>query len=220
MAAPIITCPACTKKFKGKEGIEGKRIKCPLCATPFVVPGKPAPQAKAGAAAVSGEDGEIMLKEEEPGPQVQAQQQDQRTGWNPEDEDANPYDLGEFDERVRCPNCAKLMESEKAVICIYCGYNTMTREWGKTTKAMSSPIFRAAMPTALATVAGSCASLVNTTGISTSARTVNRSSTTSQPTAICPVGVCRSLLSDKTRSSTTVLATEIAMPNTMPELTD
>ncbi len=48
----------------------------------------------------------------------------------------------------------------------------------------------------------------------TSATTVNRSSTTSQPTAICPVRVCRARLSDSTRMSTTVLATEIAPPNT------
>ena len=46
--------------------------------------------------------------------------------------------------------------------------------------------------------------------------TVNRSSTTSQPTAMWPVGVCRSLLSASTRISTTVLATEIARPKTSP----
>ena len=46
--------------------------------------------------------------------------------------------------------------------------------------------------------------------------TVKRSSTTSQPTAMWPDGVCRSLLSARTRTRTTVLATDNAMPNTMP----
>ena len=49
----------------------------------------------------------------------------------------------------------------------------------------------------------------------TSTRTVKRSSTTSQPTAMWPVGVCRSPLSASTRMSTTVLDTEIASPKTM-----
>ena len=58
------------------------------------------------------------------------------------------------------------------------------------------------------------------TGNSTRTTTVNRSSTTSQPTAMCPDGVCRSLLSASTRSNTTVLATEMASPNTTPACHD
>ena len=54
------------------------------------------------------------------------------------------------------------------------------------------------------------------TGSSTSTSTVKRSSTSSQPTATCPAGVWSASLSASTRSSTTVLATEIARPNTMP----
>ena len=38
--SPIITCPECRKKFKGKADLEGKKIKCPLCAKAFVVPGE------------------------------------------------------------------------------------------------------------------------------------------------------------------------------------
>ena len=45
--------------------------------------------------------------------------------------------------------------------------------------------------------------------------TVSRSSTTSQPTAMCPAEVCSSRLSDSTRTSTTVLATESDRPNTI-----
>src|SRR6478752_4361840 len=56
----------------------------------------------------------------------------------------------------------------------------------------------------------------STTGSITNANTANKSSTTNQPTAMRPVAVCRSLLSARTRSMTTVLATEIDTPNTIP----
>ena len=55
-----------------------------------------------------------------------------------------------------------------------------------------------------------------TAGSSTSTSTVKRSSTTSQPTAMWPAGVCRSPWSASTRMSTTVLATERARPKTSP----
>jgi hypothetical protein len=140
MAAPIITCPACTKKFKGKEGLEGKRIKCPLCATPFVVPGGAAEQVKAGApepkVKKSGGDLPIKLQEEE-GTAPAAQKPQQRVTWDAADDNKDPYKLGDFDLRSRCPNCANLMASEDAVICVFCGYNTQTREWGQTVKAVA-----------------------------------------------------------------------------------
>ena len=53
-------------------------------------------------------------------------------------------------------------------------------------------------------------------GSSTNTNTVKMSSTTSQPTATWPACVCRRLLSVSMRKSTTVLATEIARPNTKP----
>lgn len=35
---PIETaCPKCTKVVKAKEELAGKRVKCPACATPFVI---------------------------------------------------------------------------------------------------------------------------------------------------------------------------------------
>jgi hypothetical protein len=132
MAAPIITCPACTKKFKGKEGIEGKRIKCPLCSTPFVVPADVAAQAKAGPS----KEAAYQRKQEAEASSRLANPQ-QRVSWNKEDDDSSAYKMGEFDERPRCPNCANLLEHSKAVICLYCGYNNQTRQWGQTVQAMS-----------------------------------------------------------------------------------
>ena len=60
----------------------------------------------------------------------------------------------------------------------------------------------------------------NTAGISTRTSTVNTSSTTSQPTARCPVGVCSWPLSLSILTRTTVLATESATPKTSPAARD
>ncbi len=130
MAAPVITCPACTKKFKGKEGLEGKRIKCPLCATPFVVT---AAQLKAGGGDGKGQAKGAAAKPAGAAPSMAKQQ---RVSWSKEDEDSTGYQLGQFDLRARCPNCANLMESEEAIICVFCGYNTQLRTWGQTVKAI------------------------------------------------------------------------------------
>ena len=51
----VITCPECTKKFKGKSDLQGKKIKCPFCAKPFVVSAAKAP-VKAPAPPVKGAD--------------------------------------------------------------------------------------------------------------------------------------------------------------------
>jgi len=118
----VITCPECRKKFKGKGNLQGKKIKCPLCAKPFVVaeekkpkPVPPAPEAVAAPAAP---------------PLGFADDPD-------EDNDPNPYGVTELDIAPRCPVCAQLMADEKAFICLFCGYNTLTREMGKTEKTLS-----------------------------------------------------------------------------------
>ncbi|MCI0737924.1 MAG: hypothetical protein L0Y72_02690 [Gemmataceae bacterium] len=103
MAAGIITCPSCSEKFKGKGQLVGKRIKCPFCTQPFVVP-----SAAKGVAA-----GAAM------------------------DDDPNPYGITNLDIRPRCPHCANLMADEDAFICLYCGYNTLTRELGQTKKVVA-----------------------------------------------------------------------------------
>ncbi len=67
---------------------------------------------------------------------------------------------------------------------------------------------------------GSCAapppSAWATTGSSTSASTIARSSTISQPTAMRPLAVVTALRSSRAFSSTTVLATDRLRPSTSP----
>ena len=66
----------------------------------------------------------------------------------------------------------------------------------------------------------SLAVIIAAAGSSTSASTMARSSTTSQPTAMRPRSVSRMCRSCKARIITTVLATESARPNTRPAAHD
>ena len=120
--SPVITCPECKKRFKGKADLAGKRIKCPLCAKPFVVPAeKPVETIPSAAAAEAPPPAAAPFKFAD----------------EDEEDDKNPYGVTELDIAPRCPHCANLMADEKAFICLFCGYNTMTRELGSTEKTLS-----------------------------------------------------------------------------------
>lgn len=110
--SPIITCPECAKKFKGKGDLSGKRIRCPFCTKVFVVPAGVKEAVKAAPAKIFHDD----------------------------DDDKNPYGVTHLDISPRCPNCANLMEDEKAFVCLFCGYNTLTRELGHTEKAIGHTV--------------------------------------------------------------------------------
>ncbi len=117
----LITCPECTKKFKGKSDLAGKKVKCPACGQPFVVPGgaKAKPQAKPPAV-----------------PEPPPSRAPGSPSWD-EDEGPANYDVNAQDLTPRCPHCAKELLSADAVVCIYCGYNVLTRTMGQTTKAIA-----------------------------------------------------------------------------------
>ena len=129
-APTTISCPACNKRFKGKPELAGKKIKCPVCGVPFVVP-------------AIDDDATIQLADDaiqpaKPRPPVKAAPKPVMApaapAPAPEPAEDAAYGLGEIDISAKCPNCAKPMANETAVICVYCGYNTLTREHGKTKK--------------------------------------------------------------------------------------
>jgi hypothetical protein len=134
-APPIITCPRCEKKFKGKVELFGKRIRCPGCSKPFVVP---SPDSK-----IDEKDLKNILdfKEDD---DVKAAEEIKKGIQIPmgrrffEDDGPAQYDVTHEDDIPRCPNCANPLESADAVVCLYCGYNTSTRTWGKTKKVLQS----------------------------------------------------------------------------------
>lgn len=113
----VISCPECTKKFKGKSALVGKKIKCPFCTKPFTVP-----------------DPHVQAAEK--AKEAAAAPQKQRIVFDDEDQTPGAYGVTDLDIRPRCPNCANLMASDDAFICLFCGYNTLTRTWGKTEKVI------------------------------------------------------------------------------------
>src|SRR4051794_18284484 len=114
-----VACPNCEKKFKPKGDVQGKKIKCPFCKDPFVVPaaknGSEAKSAKVKAA-------EVKPPREEPPAPVAAPPVEQRNPDSDFDTDDNPYAVKNQDLTPRCPHCAKELQSANAVVCIYCGY--------------------------------------------------------------------------------------------------
>jgi hypothetical protein len=132
MATTItVTCPECQKQIKAPPEIVGKKIRCKGCEHTFIAKAdsgaiKPAPGGKGppdkGAKAPPDKAG-ITKAPAKP-----------KDKDEDEDEDANPYGVTTLDLAPRCPNCANEMESEEAIICLHCGYNTMTRQQARTRK--------------------------------------------------------------------------------------
>ncbi|MBY0525030.1 MAG: zinc-ribbon domain-containing protein [Gemmataceae bacterium] len=114
MATPlVVACPECQKQIKATDELKGKKVRCKGCGHIFVLEPpaahKPAKPAPAKAAAKD------------------------------DDEDANPYGLKDAEEVVpRCPHCAKELDAADAVICVNCGYNTVTRQRVATRKVVET----------------------------------------------------------------------------------
>ncbi len=119
MAAPLsMSCPGCRKVLKGKPELVGRTMRCPACQEMFVFqPPQPA-----------GEGANVAEMVTAAAPTVPP------AGQEPVEE--NKYGVTNLDLTPRCPNCANPLESEDSVVCLYCGYNTMTRTWGKTQKTI------------------------------------------------------------------------------------
>jgi DNA-directed RNA polymerase subunit RPC12/RpoP len=129
----VISCPECKKKFKGREDLHGKKIRCPACGESFIVkalavdkprsPGTPAAPASGNSPP--------------PANPPPAQKSYGRRVWNEEEEaDSKPYDVTHLDLAPRCPHCANPMANEEATVCLFCGYNTQTREEGSIKKTI------------------------------------------------------------------------------------
>jgi hypothetical protein len=111
MAATItITCPECDKQIKAPAGVLGKKIRCKACGHVFAV-GGPAPARPAG----------------KPAKPAKPKAAPGKRPPDEDEEDANPYAVAELSLAPRCPHCAADMDPDD-VVCLSCGYNTMTRE--------------------------------------------------------------------------------------------
>jgi len=124
--ALVVACPECEKKFKPKSDVRGKKIKCPFCTHPFVVPMGKAASAKSEAV-------ESAKPAAAPAPVVT---EAPKPAYDDDDDGGdNPYGVKQVDLTPRCPNCTEEMGPHD-IICLSCGYNTLTREWGRTNKTV------------------------------------------------------------------------------------
>ena len=129
MASTItVACPECDKEIKAPAEVQGKKIRCKGCGHAFVVPG-PAGQsapgkAPAGKAAPNKPASAPAAKAPPPKPAADDE----------EDDDGKAYGVTTESLTPRCPNCANEMESEDAIVCLHCGFNTRTRTQAKTRK--------------------------------------------------------------------------------------
>ncbi len=93
-----IICPECEKSLKAPPEVVGKKIRCKGCGHTFAAR---APQA--------GKPGKPAAKKK------------------PDEEEEGAYGVTEEYLGPRCPDCANAME-EGDIICLHCGYNTVTRQ--------------------------------------------------------------------------------------------
>ena len=128
MAAVSITCPACRKRIKGREEHLGRKIRCPNCQNAFVAEA----DADETDAPLAFADDKPKAKPAKPKPAAAVK------ASAPAPVDDVSYGIENIDTEARCPNCAELMADPTAIICIHCGYNTLTRTYGKTKRVYAA----------------------------------------------------------------------------------
>ena len=140
----LITCPDCKKQLKGPAELAGKKIRCKSCGYIFTVKGGPAakssrdPQpakATAAHAAKTKPSPPVKTKAAEPVPP----KRESPPPTHPEDKEGKiAYQLTDVVLGHRCPQCAAELESDDAIICLNCGYNTQTRTRTQTVMTIES----------------------------------------------------------------------------------
>jgi DNA-directed RNA polymerase subunit M/transcription elongation factor TFIIS len=111
MASTVtIICPECEKQLMAPTDILGKKIRCKGCGATF------------SARAAAGKDAAKPAKGAK--------------GAKVEVEEEGAYGVTHEYMGARCPYCANAMDSDDAIICLHCGYNTQTRQFVKTRKVV------------------------------------------------------------------------------------
>jgi DNA-directed RNA polymerase subunit RPC12/RpoP len=96
--AITVQCPKCNKDLNVPADAVGKKIRCKHCNHVFVLQASAAKKGAKSAKKSTDDSG-----------------------------DNKAYGLTEAKLGNRCPECANQMESEDAIVCLHCGYNTQTR---------------------------------------------------------------------------------------------
>jgi hypothetical protein len=126
--AIILVCPECQKEMKAPAEVEGKKVRCKGCEHVFVAragqsPARAAPAKPPQNKAAKGKS--PPAKSAAPPPAASGD----------EDEyEGTPYGLTDTSLAPRCPECANELDPPDAVVCLHCGYNTITRQRAMTRK--------------------------------------------------------------------------------------
>lgn len=133
MAGTItITCPECDKQLKASSDLIGKKIRCKGCEAIFVArapaaKGNKSPEKAPEKAPARKQPAAKPKQAKEPKPAAPPAE------YDPFAPDTTPLDVKEEYLGRRCPDCANAMEDDDR-ICLYCGYDTVTREKARTRK--------------------------------------------------------------------------------------
>jgi DNA-directed RNA polymerase subunit RPC12/RpoP len=120
MAATItLVCPECSKEIQAPADFAGKKVRCKHCGNIFRA--NPAAPKGAVARAPSGKSNGVTPSKASPPVAPMTADDD-------EDGDGNPYKVTTNEKSSRCPECANEMDGPDAIVCLHCGYNTVTRE--------------------------------------------------------------------------------------------
>jgi hypothetical protein len=112
-AAITVVCPECEGKMRAPADAEGKRVRCKACSHIFVIPtGTTTGPRTSGPPSAKPKPSQTFADDEG---------------------DGKPYGVTTLDLTPRCPECAGLME-EGAVVCLECGFNTVSRVRSRTLK--------------------------------------------------------------------------------------
>jgi predicted Zn finger-like uncharacterized protein len=105
-----VSCPQCKAPIKATDELIGKKVRCKGCGHIFVISAGPTEKPKpVKATPTKPAPAKVKADEEEGSP--------------------NPYGFADEEEAApRCPHCAQELDSHDSVICIHCGYNTVTRQ--------------------------------------------------------------------------------------------
>jgi predicted Zn finger-like uncharacterized protein len=122
----LISCPECQTKIKAPDSMLGKKIRCKECKHVFLVQPPAKPQA------VTAEKKPPAAGKPKPAPAKKAPAPAAAQESGDLDDDGKPYGVTEGGETFRCPQCAAAMESDDAIVCLECGFNTRTRALART----------------------------------------------------------------------------------------
>jgi hypothetical protein len=126
MTTLSITCPECDKPLKVPAEAAGKKVRCRACDATFVVKA-PAPAAKAAKKAAPAAPLDVVPLAEEK-PKAAPKKKPAKAAPPDDDKEATPYAVARSTElATRCPYCTHELE-EGQVVCLNCGYDTITRE--------------------------------------------------------------------------------------------